>query len=58
MYNEHANSYYERVGRARYPIRKVMGPSVAEMAGKEPEPSRTIMRALEKLLEAKLGAMM
>lgn len=51
-------SFYERKGKPRYPIRQVMGPSIAEMAGHEPSPANEIKRALEAILEAKMGAMM
>ena len=54
----YSGTYFERVGRPRYPIRKVTGASVPEMAGHEPEPARAIEAALGRHLNEKMEAIM
>ena len=55
---KHGSVYFQRIGRARLPIKGLYGPSVAEMAGKEPQPAKMIQQRIGELLSAQLGAMM
>ncbi len=52
------DGFYQRTGASRLPIKRLYGPSVAEMAGKEPQPAKMIQQRIEELLSAQMGAMM
>lgn len=49
--NQEVGAFFERVSKPRLPIRKIMGPSTAEMAGHEPEPAGTIRRVMDEKIK-------